>query len=391
MISVAEALERLFALAPAMPAETVPLAEAAGRVMRADTAARRTQPPFPASAMDGYAVRAADAGQGARLQVIGEAAAGRRYPGALGPGQAVRIFTGAPVPDGADTILIQEDAIRDGDVITVTEAPDPGAFVRPAGGDFVEGETIQAPQRLTPRRIALLAAMNVSEVAAARRPVVALIPTGDELVLPGETPGPDQIVSSNNFGLAAMIAAAGAVPLPRPIARANAASLRAALDAAAGADIVVTLGGASVGEHDLVAKVYSEQGLELDFYKVAMRPGKPLMAGRIGRQMMLGLPGNPVSAMVCGEVFLRPVLAAAEGLPARPRSTMSAPLAHDLEANGPREHYMRAVLGEDGALEVFSNQDSSLVATLARANALIVRKPFADNAMKSELVPYIPL
>jgi len=381
----------LFALAPAMPAETVPLAEAAGRVMRADTAARRTQPPFPASAMDGYAVRAADAGQGARLQVIGEAAAGRRYPGALGPGQAVRIFTGAPVPDGADTILIQEDAIRDGDVITVTEAPDPGAFVRPAGGDFVEGETIQAPQRLTPRRIALLAAMNVSEVAAARRPVVALIPTGDELVLPGETPGPDQIVSSNNFGLAAMIAAAGAVPLLCPIARDNAASLRAALDAAAGADIVVTLGGASVGEHDLVAKVYSEQGLELDFYKVAMRPGKPLMAGRIGRQMMLGLPGNPVSAMVCGEVFLRPVLAAAEGLPARPRSTMSAPLAHDLEANGPREHYMRAVLGEDGALEVFSNQDSSLVATLARANALIVRKPFADNAMKSELVPYIPL
>ena len=391
LMPVAEALERLFALAPRMPVETVALAEAAGRVLAEDAVARRTQPPFAASAMDGYAVRAGEATAGNSLQVIGESAAGRRHDGALPPGAAIRIFTGAPVPEGADAILIQEDARREGDRITVTEAPAPGAHIRPAGGDFREGARLAAPRRLGPRDVALLAAMNIPEVRVTRRPEVALIPTGDELVLPGETPGPDQIVTSNNYGLAAMLAGIGARPRLCPIARDTRESLTAALAAAEGADVVVTLGGASVGDHDLVAKVLGERGLALDFWKIAMRPGKPLMAGRIGDQAMIGLPGNPVSAMVCGEVFLRPAIEAAMGLPARPRTTVLLPLAHDLAANGPREHYMRAVRGEDGRVEVFGNQDSSLLCTLARADCLIVRAPNAPAQAAGEAVPAIPL
>ena len=391
MISVAKALDRLFGLVTPVGAETVGLANAAGRVMVEAAVARRTQPPFPASAMDGYAVRAEDAGVGADLRVVGESAAGHRFKGIVGPGEAVRIFTGAPVPEGADAILIQEDATRDGDRITVGEAPPPGNYVRPAGGDFHEGETIAAPRRLSARDVALLAAMNIAEVRVSRRPVVALIPTGDELVQPGEEPGPDQIVTSNNFGLAAMCRTIGAEPRLCPIARDTPESLRAALAAAKGADFIVTLGGASVGDHDLVASVFGDEGLSLDFYKIAMRPGKPLMAGRLGDAVMVGLPGNPVSAMVCGEIFLRPALEAAMGLPARPRRRLHAPLAAALGPNGPREHYMRARLDEDGRLEVFENQDSSLVATLARANALAVRDPSASPAPIDCIVPYIPL
>ncbi|MEO1490782.1 MAG: gephyrin-like molybdotransferase Glp [Pseudomonadota bacterium] len=391
MISVSEALERLFTLVRPMPTETVPLAEAAGRTMVEVAAARRTQPPFPASAMDGYAVRALEAQPGKTLEVIGESAAGHRFTGTLGAGQTVRIFTGAPVPDGADSILIQEDADRTGDSIAVREAPAPGAYVRPAGGDFATGETLSAPRRLTPRDIALLAAMNVAEVSASRRPVIALIPTGDELVFPGEIPGPDQIVSSNNFGLAAMLAALGASPRLCPIARDNRASLEAALAKAEGADMIITLGGASVGDHDLVTEVYGNRGLTLDFYKIAMRPGKPLMAGQIDGVMMMGLPGNPVSAMVCGEIFVRPAVEAMMGLPAAPRVTRPGRLAHDLGKNGPREHYMRAEVSEDGTCTVFENQDSSLVATLARANALVVRAPHADALPEGAPVRFIPL
>lgn len=391
MISISEALERLFALTPTMQAEPVSLAEAAGRVLVQSAVAQRTQPPFPASAMDGYAVRAAEAGVGSRLTIVGEAAAGHRFLGDLEPGQAVRIFTGAPVPDGADSILIQENTDRIGNEITVTEAPGYGAYVRPAGGDFAAGAVLGAPRRLGSRDIALLAAMNVAHVAVARRPVVALIPTGDELVLPGEAPGLDQIVSSNNFGLAAMMQQIGAQPRLCPIARDNPGSLRESLAAAEGADIVVTLGGASVGDHDLVAEVFKHEGLSLDFHRVAMRPGKPLMSGRLGAQMMIGLPGNPVSSMVCGEVFLRPVVEAAMGLPAQARGTVSAVLAHDLPKNGPREHYMRASLAPGGTVEVFENQDSSLVATLSRSNALVVRKPFSETLLVGASVQCIPL
>jgi molybdopterin molybdotransferase len=392
MISVAEALERLFALVRPIGTEAVPLAEAGGRVLAADAVARRTQPPFAASAMDGYAVRAAEATVGASLPVVGEAAAGRRHAGPLPAGAAVRIFTGAPVPDGADAILIQEDARRDGDRITVTEAPATGMHIRPAGGDFAAGERLAAPRRLTPRDVALLAAMNIPEVSVSRRPRVALIATGDELVNPGETPGPDQIVSSNNFGLAAMLAAIGAEPLLCPIARDSGESLLAALEPAREADFIVTLGGASVGEHDLVASVFGKAGLTLDFYKIAMRPGKPLMAGRLGDAVMLGLPGNPVSAIVCGEVLVRPAVEAAQGLPARARAKLPGRLAHDLPKNGPREHYMRAVVvGEEESVTVFDNQDSSLLATLARANALVVRPPHEPNLKAGAQVRYIAL
>ena len=391
MIPVSEALSRLFELVRPMPVETVPLAEAVGRVLAEDAVAKRTQPPFAASAMDGYAVRAEEAAIGQSLDVIGESAAGHRFRGLLGPGQAVRIFTGAPVPEGADAILIQEDSDRAGPKIIVRQRPDPGAYVRPAGGDFTAGDRLAAPRRLTSRDIALLAAMNIPEVPVRRRPEVALIPTGDELVDPGGTPGPDQIITSNNHGLAARLDEAGALPRLCPIARDNPDSLTRALEAAAGCNIIVTLGGASVGDHDLVAEVFASQGLELDFYKIAMRPGKPLMAGRLGDAAMIGLPGNPVSALVCGEVFLLPAIDVALGLPAAARQTRRAPLSHDLDANGPREHYMRAFLEPDGRLNVFENQDSSLLATLARATCLAVRRPFAEPLPAGTFVEYIPL
>jgi molybdopterin molybdotransferase len=391
MISVADALDRLFALVRPVGTETVPLARAGGRVLARDAVARRTQPPFAASAMDGYAVRAAEAVAGATLPVVGEAAAGRRHPGPLPRGAAIRIFTGAPVPEGADAILIQEDARREGDRITVAEAPGPDQHVRPAGGDFALGDRLASPRRLTARDVALLAAMNLPEVTVARRPRVALIATGDELVMPGETPGPDQIVSSNSFGLSAMLDGIGAAPLHCPIARDNRESLMAALEPARDADFVVTLGGASVGEHDLVASILGDAGLSVDFWKIRMRPGKPLMAGRLGEAVMLGLPGNPVSAMVCGEVFLRPAAEAAMGLPACPRQTRPARLAHPLGPNGPREHYMRAEVDDAGRAIVFENQDSSLLAVLARANALVVRAPDADALPQGGEVRYIPL
>ncbi|MEM1343160.1 MAG: gephyrin-like molybdotransferase Glp [Pseudomonadota bacterium] len=394
MLAVAVALERLFTLVPPPRAETVALEAACGRVLLEDAVAQRAQPPFAASAMDGYAVRAAEAAAGATLSVAGEAAAGHAFTGALPPGSAVRIFTGAPVPEGADAILIQENATREGNHLRVDEAPPQGAYIRPAGGDFAAGARLSAPRRLTARDLALLAAMNVAEVQVARRPEIALIPTGDELVHPGETPRADQIVASNNIGLAARLTEVGALARPCPIARDNRASLLAALEAARGADIVVTLGGASVGDHDLVAEVYGEAGLTLDFYKIAMRPGKPLMAGRLGEAMMLGLPGNPVSALVCGEIFLLPCVEAALGLPAQPRALAKARLAHDLPANGPREHYMRAVVrgvGREAEAEVFENQDSSLLATLSRANALIVRAPHAGAAAWGDVVPFMPL
>jgi len=398
LLPVTDALARILTLVEPTGTEEVALAQAAGRVLAADAVATRNQPPFAASAMDGYAVRAADAIVGARLHLTGEAAAGSGHGGSVGPGQAIRIFTGAPVPDGADAILIQENARREGDpvdVVEVVEAPTAWAYIRPAGMDFAEGFRLAAPRRLTGPETALLASMNVARLTVRRRPVVALIPTGDELVAPGETPGPDQIVSSNDIGLAAMLTAVGAQPLRCPIARDNRDSLLAALEAAREADFIVTLGGASVGDHDLVAQVFGDAGLTLDFYQIAMRPGKPLMAGKLGSQVMLGLPGNPVSAMVCAEIFLRPAIDAALGLPAGPRETRPAFLNHDLPANGPREHYMRATvsLAADGMMrcEVAGNQDSSLLATLARANALAVRRPHAPAAKAGSAIPYIPL
>lgn len=390
MISVEAALADLFALVRPLAVETVPLAQAAGRVLAQDLSARRSQPPFAASAMDGYAVIGAEIHPGAQFTVIGEAAAGHRYDGHVGPGQAVRIFTGAPVPTGADFVVLQEDVARDGSQITLTGNIGSNGNIRAAGGDFNQGDIISAPRLLTASDVALLASMNFAEVPVTRRPNIALISTGDELVMPGETPGPDQIIASNTFGLKAQLEAAGAKARILPIARDTKTSLKLAFDLARDADLIVTIGGASVGDHDLVAPVAEELGMQRAFYKVAMRPGKPLMAGRLDNAMMVGLPGNPVSAMVCGAVFLIPVVRAMLGLPALAAQLHTAPLAFDLEVNGPRQHYMRAVLAE-GALQVFDNQDSAMLSVLSQANALVLR-PIGDPARSAgDSVNYIAL
>ena len=393
LLPVAEARARLLELVSPMPPEEVALQDALGRVLVEPARATRTQPPFPASAMDGYAVRRDEAQPGAVLQVIGTAQAGHRFDGALGPGQAVRIFTGAPVPEGADDILIQEDADRDGDRITVREGRDQKRYIRPAGDDFAEGSAMAGLGPLKALDISLLAAMNHARLTVRRKPVVALIPTGDELVAPGHAPGPDQIVSSNNFGLAALLAQAGAEPRLLPIARDTVDSLAAVLELAKGADMIVTLGGASVGDHDLVQGTALERGLELNFYKVRMRPGKPLMAGRLDGVPMIGLPGNPVSAMVCGVVFVLPAIRKALGLDPEPvlrRARLAAPIGQ----NGPREHYMRAVLRETdsgGEVTVFERQDSALLSVLQAANALVIRAPGAGAAAEGEMVDVLPL
>lgn len=388
MITVTEALDRLFLLARPTGVEDVPLLQASGRVLARDVSARRDQPPFPASSMDGYAV--VRAAPGDRLTVIGESAAGHRFSGSVGDGQAVRIFTGAPVPPGATRVVIQEDVTRDGDTITIGDRLDESDNIRPAGNDFRAGSGIASGRVLSPNDIALLAAMNIAEVPVARAPRVALISTGDELVMPGETPGDDQIIASNTFGLHALLRQLGAEPRLLPIARDNAPSLKTMFGLIEDADLVITIGGASVGDHDLVAPVAAELGMERAFHKVAMRPGKPLMSGRLGDAMMIGLPGNPVSAMVCGHVFVAPVIRAMLGLPAGPSPRKSALLRHDLPENGPRQHYMRAILHDDG-LEVFERQDSSLLSVLGRANALVIR-PVRDPARAAgELVDYLPL
>ena len=344
LLPVAEAHARLMQLFAPLPAEEVPLAAAAGRVLARDVVAGRDQPPFPASAMDGYAIRAADAATGARLRVIGVSAAGARFDG-----------RGRPRRGGAH--LYRRAGPRGG-----RHGPDPGGreprrrddrggpgreethHIRPAGGDFRAGDRVAAPRRLGPSEIALLAAMNVARVSVARRPVVALIPTGDELVSPGETPGPDQIVSSNNFALKALLEADGAEARLLPIARDTAESLASVFRLTQGADLIVTLGGASVGDFDLVQKTAISHGLALDFYKVAMRPGKPLMAGRLHGVPLVGLPGNPVSSIVCAHVFLRPAVARMLGLPGDPPRATGRASPPPSGPNGPREHYMRAVV-----------------------------------------------
>ena len=388
MISVAEALDQLFALARPLGVETVPLLQAHGRVLAEDVAATRDQPPFDGSAMDGYAV--VDAAPGMTLRVIGESAAGHGFNGAVRSGEAVRIFTGAPIPIGAKRVVIQEDVERDGDQITITDKLESNTHIRPAGGDFRVGDTVSKSRVIGANDIALMAAMNIADVPVMRRPVVALISTGDELVMPGETPGPDQIIASNTFGLHALLRDLGAAPRLLPIAFDNEASLRTAFDLAQGADLIVTIGGASVGDYDIVANLAPQLGFDQQFYKVAMRPGKPLMAGTFDNAMMIGLPGNPVSAMVCGHVFVAPVIRAMLGLPARPAPRMTAPLAQGLPPNGPREHYMRARF-EDGGLVAFGSQDSSLLSILGAADALIVRPPHDPEQAKGTLVEYLPL
>ncbi len=391
MISVSEALDHLFSLTSTLPVEHVPLAQANGRVLAEPVMANRDQPPFAASAMDGYAMIAEEVAPGAEFSVVGEAAAGHAYDGQVNAGQAVRIFTGAPLPAGATRVVIQEDVNRMGDQITLRDNLDQGFHIRPAAGDFAKGDMIQAPRVLRSADIALMAAMNIATVPVTRRPVVAIMATGDELVMPGETPGPDQIIASNSFGLQAMLRDLGAEARLLPIARDTKASLVTAFGLADDVDLVITIGGASVGDHDLVGDVAADLGMDRSFYKIAMRPGKPLMAGRMATgAMMIGLPGNPVSAMVCGHIFVTPVIRAMLGLPASSVPEKTATLAHDISQNGPRQHYMRAHI-DGGQITVFDRQDSSLLGILSQANALVVRPPNDDARTTGDILRYIPI
>ncbi|TWG59475.1 gephyrin-like molybdotransferase Glp [Aminobacter sp. J44] len=389
-LPVDEALQRLLAGVEPLGSEQVPLAEAVGRVLASDLHARRTQPPFPASAMDGYAVRAEDiATLPAYLRPAGESVAGKRYSGTLQPGEAVRIFTGAPVPEGADTILLQEDAIvhEDGR-IEATEATARGRHIRKAGLDFSEGEKLLAAGRvLDAAALALAAAANHPVLDVARTPVVAILATGTELVAPGATPGPDQIVASNTYAIMALVQQAGGRSIDLGIVSDDLGALDDAIRRAreSGADILVTLGGASVGDHDLVKDALGAAGMELDFWKIAMRPGKPLMYGRLGELRVLGLPGNPVSSIVCGHLFLKPLVAALTGQ-AYEHDIRSAVLGTPMGANESRRDYVRAVVasaehhGDQLVATPFPTQDSSMLKTLAEANALIIREPHAPPA-----------
>lgn len=387
---VAEALRQILAGAAA-PAETepVPLRRAAGRVLAGDLAALRTQPPCDVSAMDGYAVRAADlAAVPADLAVLGESAAGRAFAGPVTAGGAARIFTGAPVPPGADTVVIQENTTAAPGRVTVLGAEPPGRHIRRAGQDFREGETLLAAgRRLGAADLALAAAMNHAALPVFRRPRVAVLATGDELVAPGAAPGPGQIVASNSYALMALAEAAGAEVRDLGIAPDELGALAAAIEGAraGGADLLVTLGGASVGDHDLVQRALVAAGMDLGFWRVAMRPGKPLMHGRLGPLRVLGLPGNPVSAIVCGLLFVVPLVRALAGDRAAGEDVSEAAvLAGPLPANDARQDYLRSrLLPDEGGLvrvEPGPRQDSSLLKALSDADCLVIRPPHAPAA-----------
>lgn len=388
MIPVDEARRRILAELRCVGIEEASLLEAQGRVLADDVRARLTQPPWPVSAMDGYAVRASDvATVPVTLKIIGAAPAGSAFAGTVGAGEAVRIFTGAPVPDGADAIVIQEDTTAADGKVTVKEGAPAGRYIRVAGLDFKAGDVgITAGRRLTARDIGLAAAMNVPWLRVRRRPRIALLATGDEIARPGDPVGPNQIVSSNTYALAAVVRALGAEPVLLGIAKDTVEDTLAKVEGARGADLLVTTGGASVGDHDLVQKALATQGLAVDFWKIAMRPGKPLMWGRLGDLPVLGLPGNPVSSLVCALVFLKPAIETLSGLDPEAATLLDARLGQDLAGNDQRQDYLRAKLarGDDGVpvATPFAKQDSSMLSLLAQSDGLIVR-PAHDPARKA--------
>ncbi|MBO1074386.1 molybdopterin molybdotransferase MoeA [Roseomonas marmotae] len=396
MLSVEEALNRILGALQPVGAETVALSEGWGRVLASPVLARLTQPPADVSAMDGYAVRAADATEGARLTVIGAAPAGHPFAGKIGPGQAVRIFTGAVLPAGADGILLQEDAEASGDEVAAKEAVQPGRWIRRAGLDFQLGEELlPAGRKLTARDIGLAAAANHPWLGVHRAPRIGILATGDEISLPGEPLAPGGIVSSNAHALAALVRSAGGAPLILPIAPDDAPAIAATARAARGCDLLVTTGGASVGEHDLVQKALGPEGFALDFWKIAMRPGKPLIWGRLGDTPLLGLPGNPVSSLVCGIVFLWPAIAALGGRPGLSPPVRRAILGAPLAGNDRRADYLRASLSTDAGggwiATAFPRQDSSMLKTMARADALLLRQPHAPPLEAGETVDVLIL
>ncbi|MCE3249870.1 MAG: moeA 1 [Geminicoccaceae bacterium] len=396
MLAVDEALGRITAAFQPQPSEWVHLAAAHGRVLAEDLVAARDQPPQAVSAMDGYAVRAADlAGGSAELHLVGEAPAGGRFEGTLGPGETVRIFTGGALPAGGDAVALQENAIVQADRVRLEGRVEAGTFVRPAGLDFRGGElALPAGRRLSARDLGLAAALNRAWLPVRRRPRIALLATGDELVMPGQALAATQIVNSNTVALAAMVETWGGLPSDLGVAPDDPTALAACTDQMVGMDLVVTLGGASVGERDLVRSVLGERGLELDFWQVAMRPGKPLMFGAIQGVRLLGLPGNPVSAGVCAVLFVRAVIATLLGVdPAPPE--VPAVLGRALGPNDRRQEYLRAsaAWGPDGRLVATpaERQDSSMLATFARADCLIVRAPFAPAMAEGTPVTVLPL
>jgi len=389
LMPVTEALSAVLAGAEPLPEEMVALDAAHHRVLARDVAALRTQPPRAMSAMDGYAVRSADASAvAARLKVIGEVAAGRPFEKTIGKGEAARIFTGGVIPEGADAVIIQEDTVVEGGGITITEAAVPGRHIRPAGIDFRNGDVLLARgTRLADRDLSLAAGMNYPELPVRRRPKVAILATGDELVMPGSTPGPGQIVYSNGYALRALARQEGAETIDLGIAadtlEATKLGIRRARDS--GADILITTGGASVGDHDLVKRSLESEAVTMAFWRIAMRPGKPMMHGRLGAMRVIGLPGNPVSSYVCGFLFLVPLIRALSGRALIHHLHETALLGRDVAANDMREDYLRARLEvrKNGGLIAtpVDHQDSSLLANLAAARALVIRPPFAPAAV----------
>ncbi len=399
LMPVAEALARVLADAEPLAAEAVPLAQAHGRVLAADVAALRTQPPADVSAMDGYAVRSIDVAKTpAKLKLVGEVAAGHPFRGTVGAGEAARIFTGGVLPPGTDTIVIQENTVREGDAVVVTVASGKGKHVRVEGLDFKRGAVLLTKgRRLSDRDLALAAAMNHPTVPVHRCPKVALLATGDELIMPGDTPGFGQIVYSNGYATLALARREGCEVVdlgivPDRLAE-TAAGVRRAREV--GADILVTSGGASVGDYDLVREALAAEGLALSFWKVALRPGRPMMHGRLGPMHVLGLPGNPVSAYVCAVLFLLPLIRQLAGRSDVAPAPETARLGRDLPANDERADYLRAVLttGSDGipVATPAPVQDSSMLMPLARADCLLVREPFAPAAKAGDRCSIIRL
>lgn len=397
MISVEEARGRILAGLRPTGAETVALAEGWGRVLAAAVVARLTQPPADVSAMDGYALRSEDAREGGVLRVIGAAPAGHPYRGEVGPGEAIRIFTGGLLPAGADTILLQEDAEDLEGQVRMREVPRKGRWIREAGLDFRTGDVLLTPgRRLSARDIGIAAASNHAWLAVHRAPRIAILATGDEIVLPGEPLPAGGIVSSNAHALAALVRAAGGVPLVLPIVEDDRDAIgQAAADAARVCDILVTTGGASVGEHDLIQPALEPHGFRLDFWKIAMRPGKPLIWGHLAGTPLLGLPGNPVSAIVCALLFLWPAMMVLSGLPAAAPPLRTAMLAGDLPANDRREDYMRADLSRDGEGRLIARaalrQDSSMLRTLSSSGGLLRRPPHAPALQAGAMVEVLVL
>lgn len=397
MITVEEAFHRIVETATPLTTEKVPLSECSGRVLAAPLVARRTQPGSDMSAMDGYAVRSADLkGSAVTLTVVGESTAGTPFAGTCAAGHAVRIFTGATVPEGCDQVVVQEDCERDGDTIHTHMQPSPGRHIRLSGIDFTERQTVmEMGSYISPRSIGLIAGAGYDQLMVHRAPRVAILSTGDELVSPGaETFSPYETVNSSTPQIAAMLKDAGAHISYIGQARDDLKALRSELSKAIqNADILLTIGGASVGERDLIQQALGQEGMSLDFWKVRMRPGKPLIHGAIGQTRILGLPGNPVSAFVCALLFARPLVDRLMGRPAPLPAGIPLPLATDLPANGGRQHYLRArLIGEPGkrTLDPAVSQDSSLVSVLAQSDGLIVRAPDAPAASAGDMLPFIP-